>query len=113
MSKPRRSRRWATLEADTAAVLGGRRITEPWFLFHERPDVVKDLPDGGRLIVDTKAYQRNAACTLLETCRAKYATAPDDTPCVVIKTPGRSTAVAIVPLDFLANLLKTTREITK
>lgn len=101
----KRSERWKTLERDVAAALGGRRIVEPWFLFRERPDVVKDLPNGGRLIIDCKAFKKSAANTLLESTKAKYCTAPDDIPVAIIKTPGRSMAVAIIPLDFLAELL--------
>ena len=105
MTKPRRSRRWATLEADTAAVLGGVRVVEDWTLFRQRPDALVDLPGGRRIVVDAKAYRKSAAHTLLDAVKKKYCQSENDIPLVVVKLPHQE-AVAIIPLDFLAGLLK-------
>jgi hypothetical protein len=101
----KRSRRWATLETATAEALGGERVTEPWFLFNERPDVVADLPDGGRLVCDCKAYQKFSHHTLLEAVQSKYCQ-PGDMPALVTKAHGQVGAFVTVPLDLLAALLK-------
>ena len=99
------SKRWKDLERLAAEALGGRRITEPWFLFRERPDVIVPLADGRRIVIDCKAYQRFAHHTLLEACQAKYCTGAD-VPALVTKHSGQRGAYITVPLDFMAELLK-------
>ena len=103
-----RSRRWAALETVAAEKLGGVRVVEPWLLFRERPDVVVDLPGGGRLICDCKAYRRFSHHTLLEAVQSKYCQ-PGDVPVLVTKTQGQVGAFITVPLEFLAELLNKVR----
>ena len=103
------SRRWKVLEQATADALGGIRVTTPWFLFQERPDVVVVLPGGGRLICDCKAYRRFSHHSLLEAVQSKYCEA-GDVPVLVTKTQGQVGAFITVPLDFLAGLLDRIRQ---
>ena len=103
--RKRRSRRWATLEQATADALHGERVIEPWFLFQERPDVVADLPGGGRLVVDCKAYRRFSHHTLLEAVQSKYCQ-PGDVPALVTKAQGQRGAFVTIPLEVLGGLLK-------
>lgn len=98
------AKRWKALEQATADALGGERVTTPWFLFNERPDVVVGLPGALRLIVDCKAYRRFAHHTLLEAVQSKYCE-PGDVPALVTKAQGQRGAYATIPLDFLAGLL--------
>jgi hypothetical protein len=101
--------RWKQLERDTAAALGGRRVTEPWFLFNERPDVVVPLSDGRRLVIDTKAHKRFAHHSMLEGIQRKYCQ-PGDVPCLVSKHERQTGEYATIPLAFLAGLLKRNHE---
>ena len=99
------SKRWAQLERDTAAILDGRRVVEDWRLFHERPDVVVDLADGRRIVIDCKAYQRFAHHNLLEACQAKYCDGAD-IPALVSKAAGQRGAYTTLPIGFLAELIR-------
>lgn len=103
------SRRWASLEKQTAEVLGGRRIHRVWFEFESAPDV--EVPDFN-LIVDAKAYKRFAHHTLIETVREKYC-ACDEIPVLVTKAQGQRGAYATIPLSFLAELLSQVRDSKK
>lgn len=105
-----KSTRWKTLERTAAAKLGGRRVTEPWCLFRERPDVLVDLPGGRRLIVDCKAYRRFSVHSMLEAIEAKYCAGANDIPVVVTKHERQAGECATVPLDFLAGLLAAVRD---
>ena len=104
-----RSKRWKALERDTAEALGGRRVTEPWDLFNERPDVLVDLPDGKRLVIDCKALRRFAHHSMLEGIQRKYCQ-PGDVPCLVSKHERQTGEYATIPMDFLAELLRRNHE---
>jgi hypothetical protein len=104
----KRSKRWKTLERDTAEALGGRRVVEDWTLFKERPDV---LVDDFRLVVDAKAYARFAHHALLDAVRRKYCQ-PGDVPVLVTKHAGQVGAYVTVPIDFLASLMNQVRSNT-
>lgn len=98
------SRRWKALELRAAEMLGGQRVTTPWFLFQERPDFVVD---DFSLIGDCKAYARFAHHRLLEAVRSKYCS-PGDTPVLVTAEPNKP-PLATVPLEALAGLLNQVR----
>ena len=63
-----------------------------------------ELPDGARLVVDCKAYERFAHHRHLDKIESVYCH-PGDVPCLVSREPGKS-AYACVPLAFLARLLE-------
>jgi len=99
------SKRWKALERTAAEKLKGRRITEHWTLFRERPDVV--VPDF-RLVCDCKAYERFSHHTMLETVKEKYC-GPGDIPVLVSKSARQTGECITIPLDFFATLLDTLR----
>ena len=98
-----KSQRWKDLERDTAKALNGRRVTEPWFLFNERPDVIVDMPQG-RIVCECKAYRRHAHHRHVEKCKTIYCDSSSDVPCLITREPGKP-AYATLPLDFLSTLL--------
>lgn len=103
MSK--RSTRWKDLERKVADTLNGIRVVEDWTLFRQRPDVIVQLPDNRKMIVECKAYQKFAHHTLIEGCRDKYCTATD-IPALATKAAGQHGEFITIPLEFLAQLLK-------
>ena len=97
--------RWKTLERTVANTLGGVRVVEDWTLFRQRPDVIVQLDDNHRLIVECKAYSKFAHHTLLEGCQAKYCGATD-IPALATKAAGQHGEFITVPLSFFADVLK-------
>ena len=104
MSK-KKSDRWKTLEKHAADTLGGTRVVEDWTLFNQRPDVIVQLSDNRRMIVECKAYERFSHHTIIEGCKEKYCTGTD-VPALVSKAAGQVGEFITLPLDFVSELLK-------
>ena len=103
------SERWKDLERHVADTLGGVRVVEDWTLFRQRPDVIVQLPDTRRMVVECKAYQKFAHHTLIEGCQAKYC-GSNDIPALATKAAGQRGAFITLPLQFVSELLETKRK---
>lgn len=104
MSK-KQSTRWKDLERKVADTLNGERVVEDWTLFKQRPDVIVQLHDNRRLIVECKAYERFSHHAIIEGCQTKYCTGTD-VPALATKAAGQVGEYITVPLNFISELLK-------
>ena len=104
MSK-KKSDRWKTLERHVASTLNGVRVVDDWTLFRQRPDVIVQLPDSRRIIVECKAYEKFSHHTIIEGCKEKYCTGTD-IPALATKAAGQHGEFVTIPLEFLAQLLE-------
>ena len=104
MSK-KKSTAWKDLERSAADALNGQRVTTPWQLFEERPDVVASLPDGRKLVIECKYRTKFSHHSILDDCATRYCQG-DDVPVLVTKHHGQAGAYATLPLEFVSTLLK-------
>ncbi len=100
--------KWKTLERDTAAALGGRRIIRRWELFESRPDVVLDI-SGVHAVAECKLRQRFEHHRIFAEARRKYC--EDGADLILVTRSRDGQTMATVPLDRFAELLRAAREL--
>jgi hypothetical protein len=99
---------WKQLERDTAAVLGGQRVTRGANFGKEDVDV--EIPDFPSFKVDAKRYKRFRVFSLFDLVKKKYCKNPQDKPILIIRESNRKYVLAVINLNLLGKFLEYIRK---